>query len=455
MVEVLFGRSALNLSVAILFALLFCTGSTAFAQAGGDQTSADEEQPSQRGIDIDIKGSAGRDLTPMAIPDTLEPGGDTEEIAETVQKTLRRDMELSGWFKVLPDDSYFFDPSEEGMGASSINFQNWFETSAQALIKSSVRTTGDSIVLDLRLFNVEGGQQIDLDWEPGATTEDGYVAEVHAFANAVIKYYTGTEGIFGTRMAYIQKVGGAKQVHVMQMDGSQKTRISKDGSINMVPSFGNGAIYYTSYRAGNPDLWVYKGGKSTKLSSQPGQNTGAAYCGGKLALTLSKGGENTDIYLIDSESGAIEQRLTDHWAIDTSPTWSPDCKRIAFVSGRSGGPQIYVMGADGSDQKRLTYQGSYNTQPSWSPKGDVIAFSARDERNAFDIFTVDLDGNIERLTQDQGNNSDPSFSPDGRYVAFTSDRGGKGKRIWVMTADGEIQNAITEGSGYQSPSWER
>jgi len=166
------------------------------------------------------------------------------------------------------------------------------------------------------------------------------------------------------------------------------------------------------------------------------------------------GGENTDIYTIDAESGDKIDRLTDHWSIDTSPTWSPDCSKIAFVSGRSGGPQIYVMDADGSNQRRLTYQGSYNTAPDWSPTGDEIAFTARDRYNRFDVFLVDLEGDLTRLTQDQGNNEQPSFSPDGRYIVFSSDRGGAGSRLWMMTSDGEIQHPVTpDGSTLSAPAW--
>lgn len=412
----------------------------------------DSGQPQGQVIHVDV--NALRTKVPLAIPATTQPGGSTGGVAAKVHEILERDMKLAGFFKILPNDGFFFDPSKEGMGASSIKFENWLNVGANGLIKSAARTTGDKVVLDLRLYLVVQGQQASLKWTGGAVSKDDYAKKVHAFANAVLEFYTGKPGMFGSRIAYVRRKGHSKQVYVMQMGDNTAHQITHNNSINILPSFGPGAIYYTSYRRGNPDLWAYKGGKAHRLSKVPGQNTGAAYCGGKLAVTLSKGGENTDIYLIDPDSGKIVQRLTNHWAIDTSPTWSPDCSKIAFVSGRSGGPQIYLMNADGSNQHRLTYEGKYNTQPTWSPKGDVIAFSARDERNAFDIFTVDLQGNIERLTQDQGNNSDPSFSPDGRYLVFVSDRGGKGKRLWVMTANGLVQNPLSAGSKCQSPAWE-
>ncbi|MFW5968397.1 MAG: DPP IV N-terminal domain-containing protein [Persicimonas sp.] len=433
-------------------AFLLFAGVPATAAAQDEESAEDGPE---EGIDIDISGSAGRELTPMAIPETRRSGDGGESVAEEVDETLQRNMKLAGLFKLLPRDSFFFDPSEEGMGVSSVNFDNWFETGAQALIKSEVRQDGDRVRLDLRLYDVEDGEQVDLDWSSEEVSRDDYVDEVHDFSNAVVDHFTGKPGVFGTEIAYVKQAGAGKEVYVMEMDGTDQQRITRGGHLNMIPFFSDGIIYYTSYRDGNPDLWVYEDGSRRKLSSKKGQNTGAARCDDKLALTLSRGGDNTDIYLIDPDSGKIEKRLTDHFAIDTSPTFNPDCSRIAFVSDRSGGPQIYVMDVDGGDQKRLTFQGSYNTEPSWSPDGDLIAFSARDERAAFDIFTVDLDGEIERLTQDQGNNSDPSFSPDGRYIAFVSDRGGEGKRIFVMTSDGEVQNPITEGSGFRAPFWEK
>jgi len=434
-----------------LLILVLC-GVTAFAGA------QDVPPPPPKGIDITVKGGARRVLLPMAVPDTLEPDGTTRGAAARVQETLRRDLDLSGFFKVLPADSFFFDPSKEGMGATEINFQNWFNVGAQALIKSSAKLKGETVILDLRLYLVDRGQLVKLKYTPSPVSRDKVADEVHKFVNAVIEHFTGVPGIFGTRVAYVAKLkGGTKQIYVMDMDGTNAARISRQDAINILPTWGpNGAIYYTSYIDQNPDLWMARGGTAKKVSSKRGQNSGASYCKGKVALTLSMGGENADVYLINPETGDVLKRLTDHWAIDTSPSWSPDCSKIAFVSSRSGGPQIYVMNADGTDQRRLTFQGTYNTTPDWSPKGDKIVFTARDERARFDIFVVNLEGVIERLTQDQGNNQDPTFSPDGRYIMFSSDRGGKGDRLWLTTEDGEIQRLITTtGSGYTSPVWER
>jgi TolB protein len=110
--------------------------------------------------------------------------------------------------------------------------------------------------------------------------------------------------------------------------------------------------------------------------------------------------------------------------------------------------------ANPKDVRRLTFQGNYNQTPDWSPRGDLIAFTARDERNAFDLFTVNVEsGKVTRLTQDQGNNQEPSFSPNGRLIVFNSNRTGA-SMLWVMTAEGQNQKMLPlEKGDYSTPDW--
>ncbi len=416
---------------------------------------ADAQEPDNRGIDIEIRGGLKRALIPIAIPPLKSLGGGDATIAAEVRETITRDLQISGYFSLIPEDAIFFDLSSDGLTPTTINFENWSNIKASGLVKGGFKEASGQVVLDMRLFLVDKQTQANLKWEPKAVGRDQLRREAHEFADALIEYYTGNRGIFGTRITFTAKgASGQKNVYMMDMDGANLRRLTNNDSINILPTFGNGGVYYTSYKDGNPNLYLWRGGSDKLVSSQPGQNSGAAFCKGKLAVTLSQGGTNTDIYLIDPNTGAIQSRLTDHWGIDTSPTWSPDCARIAFVSDRAGNPQIYVMNADGSDPRRLTHQGTYNTNPDWSPQGDRIVFSARDERGAFDIFTVDLGGAIERLTQNQGSNEDPSFSPNGRYIVFVSSRGGAGPRIYIMREDGSHQVLITQsGSGFSSPQW--
>lgn len=414
----------------------------------------DGAPPAPQGIDVSVKGGAGRQLVSVAVA-PIQAAAGAEDAKKRLEAVIARDLELAGFFKVIASDALFFDASAEGMDAGKINFENWFNVKAQGLVKGAVRVEGGKIVADLRLFIVDRKEQAKLTFTASPSDPAEIEAVGHAFANAVVAYYTGEAGVFGEWVAFIKKdKAGRKQVYAQRVGETSERQITKNDSINLLPRWTGGKLYYTSYQDQNPDLWVWDGSNHRKVSSQRGMNSGASACGGKLALTMSKGGENADVYTVDPQTGKETGRLTDHWGIDTSPSFSPDCKKIAFVSGRSGSPQIFVMNADGSDQRRLTFKGTYNTSPSWSPKGDKIVFQARDERGNYDIFLVDLQGNIERLTQNQGSNEDPAFSKDGRYIVFISDRKG-GKQVWMSTADGDYQRALTSGGAHSTPTWSR
>ena len=113
---------------------------------------------------------------------------------------------------------------------------------------------------------------------------------------------------------------------------------------------------------------------------------------------------------MDADGGNV-QRLTDNPAIDTSPTWSPTANQIAFTSGRSGRPQIYVIGVDGTGVRRLTFE-SYCDRPTWSPAPfNEIAYSSR-TGPGHDIKILELgSGEIRQVTFGLGTNESPAFAP--------------------------------------------
>ena len=74
---------------------------------------------------------------------------------------------------------------------------------------------------------------------------------------------------------------------------------------------------------------------------------------GRIAFGASGRGGNIDVYAIDP-SGSGLRRLTDHAAFDACPAYSPDGRRIAFCSDRSGSYQVWTMAADGSGQRQVT-----------------------------------------------------------------------------------------------------
>lgn len=183
---------------------------------------------------------------------------------------------------------------------------------------------------------------------------------------------------------------------------------------------------------------------------------------GMLAFVSDRSG-NPDIYVVRVDGTEIK-RLTDDPAIDSEPAWSPDGQRIAFVSNRFGRRDVFVMNADGSNVVRLTkpedWPSTYVSSPTWSPDGKRIAFAGYNAISIVDAFSGrPITTSIGFTT---GYLAFPSWSPDGR-VAFVSDWNAYDfvYEVFVMNPDGSNISKLLAGSMtgsgayYFEPAWSR
>jgi Tol biopolymer transport system component len=157
--------------------------------------------------------------------------------------------------------------------------------------------------------------------------------------------------------------------------------------------------------------------------------------GNRLVFSRSTGGE--EIWKIDiSARNGIGRpiSLISSTGFDEDPQYSPDGKRIAFKSTRSGRFEIWVTNSDGSNPVQLSNSiGTGSWFPHWSPDGKTILFNSDPEGHAEMFLVSSHGGTTTRLTRGAGQNWAGSFSRDGKWIYFASDRTGE-SQIWKMPA---------------------
>jgi Tol biopolymer transport system component len=148
------------------------------------------------------------------------------------------------------------------------------------------------------------------------------------------------------------------------------------------------------------------------------------------------------------------ERLITSSAADRNPAYSPDGRRIAFNSNRSGVLNVWVCDSDGSNPLQLTTHQKHSDTPRWSPDGRRILFNSN-EAGVWDLYVVDARGGIpRRLTQAPSEDGNGTWSHDGRWIYFHSDRSGE-FQIWKMPAEGGAAVQVTRGGGYYAQeSWD-
>ncbi len=396
-------------------------------------------------INLQITKEGGQAL-PIAIA-PLQSGEGTGEqgIGDEFAEVLSRDLDLSGYFRVISRGAET--ATGEGALAEEINFPNWSELGALALVKGTLSGDSNGIVAEVRLFDVAQRKQLGGKRYRGERRELRRMA--HRFADEVMLLLTGERGPFDSRIAFVStRTGGrAKELYVTDLSGRQVTALTRDRSLSLGPSWdpSTSMLAYCSYRHGGPYPYLLdvRTGEQNRLSTTVGYSGGRwSPDGSTIAVSLEQDG-NSDLFLLTPE-GRVIRRLTEDPGIDVSPTWSPDGRHLAFCSSRRGGPQIYVMDVGSGNIRRLTFRGDYNTSPSWSPKGDQIAYTTRS--GGFRVMVIPANGGEAReITVGE----DPSWSPDGRYVVL-SHRG----RLIVARKDGNSVKELTRRGGDDtSPAW--
>ena len=129
-----------------------------------------------------------------------------------------------------------------------------------------------------------------------------------------------------------------------------------------------------------------------------------------------------------------------------SPNWSPDGKRLAYVSFEDHTAAVFVQNLASGERRKVSSLPGINGAPAWSPDGSELAVTLSKDGSP-DIYTVDVgSGAMHRVTHGDSIDTEANWSPDGRSLVFTSDQGGKPQLYIVSAQGGEPQRLTYDGS---------
>ena len=274
-------------------------------------------------------------------------------------------------------------------------------------------------------------------------------------------------GHFDSKITYVAESGGVlkrvKRIVIMDFDGENRRYLTNGRDLVLTPIFSHqkNEILFVRFFGEKPQ--IYSLDTNNALVRKVGGFRGTTFAPtvspadpNVIAFSVIENG-NSNIYQMNLFTNQTT-RLTNTRAIDTTPSYSPDGKRLVFSSDRGGSEQLYIMSSDGGNAKKIsTDSGSYS-KPMWSPDGKFIAFTKL-KANQFSIGMIDVDGRNEKTLTSGYLVEGAKWSPSGRYIIYSRKNGSYGKasvpRLYVIDVltgfEREIPTAENEGA--TDPDW--
>ncbi len=245
----------------------------------------------------------------------------------------------------------------------------------------------------------------------------------------------------GTYLAFHANRAGSYDVYVMRADGRDVRRLTdndvRDGHQHIteaVPSWSPDGSYLAFHadRSGDFDLYLLP--IRHILDTVP------------PTLAALTGTAWTD----------VRPLITNNQSEDASLTWSPEGTRVAFVSNREGGFDIYTAdlhtGRPLTRVRRLTVDDAVDLDPAWSPDGSLIAFVSQRGGNE-DIYTMAVDGgDVQRRTVHPADDFNPAWTEEGDLL-FASNRAGSSDLYRLDMATGTLHRLTVHPAEEQAPAW--
>lgn len=169
----------------------------------------------------------------------------------------------------------------------------------------------------------------------------------------------------------------------------------------------------------------------------------------KVAYVTAEQRQNGQLYalMVADQDGVNEHKIMESKDPIMSPAWSPDSRRLAYVSFEGNRSSIFIQTLRTGNRIQVSSKPGINGAPAFSPDGRKLVMTLGGVDGNLDIYTLDINSRqAKRITTHRAIDTEGSWSPDGNYIYFTSDRSG-GPQIYRVSAEGGTPERITfEGS---------
>jgi len=350
-----------------------------------------------------------------------------------VNEVLNFDLYVMGFINVAADQAQFLIT-----GSNSGNVQG---------------AVTDKAVLTVSVGSGSASRQSGVTRLNKAYTGGSLRRQAHAFADDIVLTLTGVKGIAQTKVAFKVDTGSSSEIYISDFDLRNAQAITHDNTIVAAPTWvpGQLALYYTSYRLGNPDIFHHNlsSGARNAFARYNGMNSSAAVSadGSKVAMVLSKNG-SPDIYVCNADGSGLKQ-LTRTTEDESSPCWSPDGKWICYATKQGGVRGLFKVPASGGTAQRIVTRGVPSpSEPDWSPDGKWIVFTT--QMGGFEICVVPSEGGTATVLT---SGEDPSWAPNSRTVIFAKRSGGSRRLSLLDVPTKQVKDAARISGSNSQPSW--
>ncbi len=380
---------------------------------------------------------------------------------------IQNDLHYSGRFNVLASDKMPGQPSR----VSEVNLPAWRALAMQDLVVGQVKPLSDGryrVSFSLIGLYLGGSSSTNTPSPNQVLASQSFTVKrsrlrfiAHRISNIVYQQLTGVQGVFTTKIAYVETnpTAGGKTRHrllVADADGFAPKLILGSNEPIMSPAWSPDGreLAYVSFERGRSQIYVSNvaTGSRRVITNFRGINGAPAWSpnGRRLAVVLSKSG-SPKIYLVNLATRHLTQ-LTYGASIDTEPSFTPDGRSLVFTSDRGGSPQVYQVSIGNKQVSRLTFDGSYNASPSVTQNGKALIFLHRNEQG-YNIAMMNLTTGQLTLLTNQGHDESPSVAPNGNLVLYATKQAGRGVLQVVSTNQGVSYRLPATDGNVQEPAW--